>query len=406
MIRAKKNPVIPKLGVCDPHIHIFNDKAYLYASHDVSQGRAGYETHDWEIWSSPDMITWEKESVVLPEDTPMGKSSDCWAVDAQSRDGKYYLYVSDGNRETYVLSSDDPGDGFVEVLGKPLLPMGLTKTRSYDPAVFTDDDGVSYIIFGTPVWAGGDSYYIARLNDDMVSLAEAPRKIELDDGADDKPFIHKHNGIYYLTWASYYATGDSIYGPYQYRGNLNLTMDHSSFFEWHGQWFIAFTVNETISDHIRRATGIAYIHYRENGEMCSDTLIREYGVGQYDADWHRIDGVWYMRGENVEKTENTYDGFDVKMTSGSSLYFPNIHNVPENPYIVITGVSEKDVDIEVYEGDTLLGIVKKPGSFMNGGEYTKYNLGILRLNIPAGDHCLRFVSKGDMLFNNFCFHDK
>ncbi len=227
MIRAKKNPVIPKLGVCDPHIHIFNDKAYLYASHDVSQGRAGYETHDWEIWSSPDMITWEKESVVLPEDTPMGKSSDCWAVDAQSRDGKYYLYVSDGNRETYVLSSDDPGGGFVEVLGKPLLPMGLTKTRSYDPAVFTDDDGVSYIIFGTPVWAGGDSYYIARLNDDMVSLAEAPRKIELDDGADDKPFIHKHNGIYYLTWASYYATGDNIYGPYQYRGNLNLTMDHS-----------------------------------------------------------------------------------------------------------------------------------------------------------------------------------
>ena len=23
-------------GVCDPHIHIFNNKAYLYASHDES----------------------------------------------------------------------------------------------------------------------------------------------------------------------------------------------------------------------------------------------------------------------------------------------------------------------------------------------------------------------------------
>ena len=403
---AKKNPIIGKQGVCDPHIHIFNDKAYLYASHDAADGRSGYETHDWEIWSSPDLVTWEKESVVHPEDTPMGNSKDCWAVDAEERDGKYYLYVSDGNRETYVLASDDPGRGFREVLGKPILPMGLTPTRSYDPALFTDDDGKSYIVFGTPVWAGGDSYYIARLNDDMVSLAEAPRKIIVNDGADDKPVIHKRNGIYYLSWASYYATSDNIYGPYTYRGNLNLTMDHTSVFEWHGQWFMAFTVNETITDHIRRATGIAYIHYKENGEMCSDTLIREYGVGQYDGGWHRIDGVWYMRGENVEKKENTYDGFDVKMTAGSSISFPNIHNVPENPYLVITGVSEKDVDIEVYEDDKLLGVVKKPASSLKGGEYTKYNLGILKLDIPAGDHNLKFVSKGDILFNNFCFHDR
>ena len=32
----KNNPIIQGLGICDPHIHIFDNKAYLYASHDRS----------------------------------------------------------------------------------------------------------------------------------------------------------------------------------------------------------------------------------------------------------------------------------------------------------------------------------------------------------------------------------
>jgi len=31
-----ENPIIPDQGVCDPHIHIFNNKAYLFASHDFA----------------------------------------------------------------------------------------------------------------------------------------------------------------------------------------------------------------------------------------------------------------------------------------------------------------------------------------------------------------------------------
>ena len=35
---SKKNPIIPRMGVCDPHIHIFENRAYLYASHDAAEG--------------------------------------------------------------------------------------------------------------------------------------------------------------------------------------------------------------------------------------------------------------------------------------------------------------------------------------------------------------------------------
>ena len=401
-ITAIKNPIISGRGVCDPHVHIFGDCAYLYASHDVPDGDGMFTMHDWEIWKSPDLVNWTRTSVVRPETFGMGKSDNCWAVDAAEKDGKYYLYVSNGTKETWVLTSDDPGDGFTEPLGRPILPEGLTPTRSYDPAVFTDDDGQSYIVFGTPVWAGGDSYYIARLNDDMVSLSEAPRKIELDDSADDKPFIHKHGGIYYLTWASFWATSDSVYGPYTTRGNLGLSADHGSFFTWRGQWFKAFTVDETIGK-MRRATGLSYIHFTADGSMRADPLIREYGVGQYDARWNRIMACWYMAGEGVSKRENVFSGFDVSMEAGSSLYFPNIHDLPEDPYITLFGVSPRAVDVDVYEGDRLLATVHKPASFMNGGTFSRYSVASARLPLSAGTHSLRLVSRGELLLEHIRF---
>ena len=86
-VTAKKNPIISKQGVCDPHVHIFNDRAYLYASHDAP-GEHMFDMYDWEIWSSADLVTWEKESAVRPEDTSMGASYECWAVDAAEKNGK------------------------------------------------------------------------------------------------------------------------------------------------------------------------------------------------------------------------------------------------------------------------------------------------------------------------------
>ena len=399
-ITSQKNPIISKMGVCDPHVHIFKDRAYLYASHDAPAGSHMFDMYDWHIWSSPDLVTWTHESTVRPEDFCMGASDQCWAVDAAEKNGRYYLYVSNGTKETYVLSSGDPGKGFAECLGRPLLPEGLTPTRSYDPAVFTDDDGESYILFGTPIWAGGDSYYIARLGEDMVSLAETPRKIILDDPADDKPFLHKHNGIYYLSWASYYATADNPYGPYTTRGNLGMSQDHGSFFQWHGQWFKAFTVDET-AEKMRRATGLCYIHFRKDGSMQADQLIREYGVGQYDGTWSRIDAAWYTRGERVTKRENIFGGFDVVMEKGSCVEFPNIHRVPRDPILAINAVSEKDVELEVWEGDRLLGVLHKAKSYLSGGDFSQYGVGCAPLSMEAGDHSLRLVSRGDIRLHYF-----
>ena len=398
-MKYSHNPIISGEGICDPHLHVFGDKMYLYCSHDAQKEDRNFIMHDWCILSSSDMVHWEIESMPRPEDTYIGPTKDCWATDAAERNGKYYFYFSNGMTSTGVAVSDHPGKGFRDALGKPLLPKGLTPTYSYDPAVYVDDDEnhTPYIVFGTPVWAGGDSYYIARLNEDMISLAETPKKIILNDDADDKPFIHKHNGVYYLSWASHYATADNVYGPYTYRGFCSSSTDHGSFAEWNGQWFQSFTITDPYWSF--RATGLCYVHYRDNGEMVTDQLIREYGVGQYEGSWNRIEAEWYMQGKGIRKTELPYGGFGVLADDGGSIRFPNIHDIPENAGIVFyCGMKDKDHEavIEIHE-DTpdgkLLGVcpVRNPQQHLIVG----YDFFDCRLNNRGGDENLCFVFKGE-----------
>lgn len=350
----KNNPIVPKKGVCDPHIHIFGDRAYLYASHDKSISNTTWCMSDWQIWSSGDLVNWRYESTVRPEDTYIGESDGCWATDAAYKNGKYYFYFSNKNIDTGVAVSDNPGKGFVDALGKPFLEKELTPSLQYDPTVFVDDDDSAYIIWGLP---DGDGYYIARLDEDMISLAEKPRRILLDGAAakDDKNFVHKKNGRYYLSWGSKYAVSDSVYGPYNYMGNIGISEDHGSFFSWNGQDFCAFTVFDPTKFY--RSTGICYIHYRNDGQMCADGLIAEYGVGVYDSEWSKINAVWYMKGENISKTENVWGGFDVCIKNDSLLYYPNIQNTKgkRKIYFEAASVNDSPTIIEIFGGDRLIG---------------------------------------------------
>ena len=52
------NPILPGLGVCDPHVRIINNRAYLYATHDRSLHNTHFIMDDWWIWSSPDLEHW------------------------------------------------------------------------------------------------------------------------------------------------------------------------------------------------------------------------------------------------------------------------------------------------------------------------------------------------------------
>ncbi|MDV7139096.1 family 43 glycosylhydrolase [Maribacter sp. TH_r10] len=345
-----QNPIVPNKGLNDPHVHVFNDTAYVYASHDKSIDNKGFIMEDWWVWSSPDLVNWTYRNTLKPQDTFIGKTFEsCWATDVGYRNGKYYWYFSEGNEQTGVVIGDTPVGPWVDPLGAPLLQVDLTPTHEYDMAIF-EEDGEHYIIFG--VW----DYYIAKLNYDMISLAETPKKLEIrnprgpynQDGkntekpTDDKPFLHKYNGKYYLSWGCFYAMSDNLYGPYDYKASIINTESftegheaptwpagilqgrHGSFFEWHKQWYYAYCDISQTGNRWFRDTFISYIHYKDNGEMAT-IRVDGVGVGNYLAKQSKIEAEDYFKAEGLVQKQSGKNGFVVKTNAQKSyLNFPNI----------------------------------------------------------------------------------
>lgn len=65
---AAGNPIIPNQGVNDPHVRIFGDTAYLYASHDESPRNRNFVMKDWQVWSSKDLVNWTLRSTLYPDE--------------------------------------------------------------------------------------------------------------------------------------------------------------------------------------------------------------------------------------------------------------------------------------------------------------------------------------------------
>ena len=36
------NPIVPNVGMADPHAHVFGDRVYIYATHDASPTNTGF----------------------------------------------------------------------------------------------------------------------------------------------------------------------------------------------------------------------------------------------------------------------------------------------------------------------------------------------------------------------------
>jgi beta-xylosidase len=147
-------------------------------------------------------------------------------------DGKYYFYTSTNWCGIGVSVSDRPEGPYKDVLGKPLLTKDDCKgaTHSWvciDPVVFIDDDGQPYIF-----WGNKQCYY-AKLKKNMIEIDGEIHPVNLKDFT-EAPYMHKHNGKYYLTYAAQwpekiaYAMSDSITGPWEYKGIISEIAGNSN----------------------------------------------------------------------------------------------------------------------------------------------------------------------------------
>lgn len=280
-------PLIHHLYTADPSTHVFDGRLYIYPSHDRNSGIP--ENNDGDHYDMVDYHVFSMDEVGGPvtdhgiaftvEDVPWA-SRQLWAPDAAARDGRYYFYFPARDKKGVfrigVASSDNPAGPF-----KP-EPEPIPGSYSIDPCSFVDEDGRAYLYFGG-IWGGqlqgwSNGTYdpdaglepnsgpavaprMAELSGDMKSFAHAPAQIQIldEDGepiqANDHdrrffeaPWLHKRNGVYYLSYATgdthylVYATATNPYGPFTYAGRLLEPVlgwtSHHSIVEFKGKWYL------------------------------------------------------------------------------------------------------------------------------------------------------------------------
>ena len=252
------NPVIRNKHTADPAALVENDTLWLFAGHDAAGNQSDYVMKDWLLYSTTDMKHWtEYPSPLRIDDFRWADSKQAYAGHvAKGKDGRYYWYVSTNWCGIGVAVADKITGPYRDALGKPLLTNKdcFASKHSWaciDPAILIDDDGTAYIIWGNR------ECYCAKLKDNMTETDGEIRRIDVPDFT-EAPWMHKHNGKYYLTYASgwpekiAYAVSDNIFGPYtpmgvisEIAGNSNTT--HPAIVRFKDQWLF-FSHNGGLSD--------------------------------------------------------------------------------------------------------------------------------------------------------------
>lgn len=230
-----QNPIVQTAYTADPAPLVYNDKLYLYTSHDEDDS-TWFTMNDWKLYSTDDMVNWTEHPTPLSFKTFEWARGDAWAAQCIERDGKFYMYVPvtdrKGESAIGVAVADSPYGPFYDPLGTPLVQADF---GNIDPTVFIDDDGQAYLYWGNP-----DCFYV-KLNKDMISyeggihaVPMKPESFGRREGNpkratlyEEAPWLYKCKGVYYLFYAGgpipehlAYATSDSPEGPWKYGGTV------------------------------------------------------------------------------------------------------------------------------------------------------------------------------------------
>ena len=99
LVSMAQNPIIRDQFTADPTARVFNNKVYLYPSHDIvppaGQRQDWFCMEDYHVFSSENLTDWTDHGVIVTQNkVPWVKpnSYSMWAPDCVYKDGKYYFY--------------------------------------------------------------------------------------------------------------------------------------------------------------------------------------------------------------------------------------------------------------------------------------------------------------------------
>jgi beta-xylosidase len=240
-------------------------------------------------------------------------SKQMWAPDAAYKNGNYYLFFpardKDGIFRIGVAISKDPAGPFTPE------PNYIPGSYSIDPAVFTDNDGKTYIYFGG-LWGGQLEKWqtgtflpdaegpaitapalgprVAELSDDLLTFKNDAQEIVIVDengipltaGDEDRryfegPWMHHYNGYYYLSYSTgsthylVYATSKDPKGPFTYQGRILEPVigwtTHHSIVQFKGKWYL-FYHDSSLSGGVNHKRCVKYTELKYNADGTIQTI--------------------------------------------------------------------------------------------------------------------------------------
>ena len=292
-----QNPIIRDQFTADPTARVFNNKVYLYPSHDikppVGQRQDWFCMEDYHVFSSENLTDWTDHGVIVTQNkVPWVRpdSYSMWAPDCVERNGKYYFYFPSAPKSGFgfgigVAVADSPEGPFV------CEPEPIKGISGIDPCVLQASDGNAYIF-----WGAGRC---AKLKPNMKELADDTPKEkvkfrdrefemygvnclkDLPNRQAEGPFAFEYNGNYYLTYPYVrektevlgYAMSKNPMGPYEYKGIImpeheNCWTNHHSIINYKGQWYLFYHENAfSPSDDKRRSVQIDKLYFNPDGTI-------------------------------------------------------------------------------------------------------------------------------------------
>lgn len=293
-----QNPIIRDQFTADPTARVFNNKVYLYPSHDIvppaGQRQDWFCMEDYHVFSSENLTDWTDHGVIVTQNkVPWVRpdSYSMWAPDCVERNGKYYFYFPSAPKNGMgfgigVAVADRPEGPFI------CEPEPIKGISGIDPCVLQASDGNAYIF-----WGAGRC---AKLKPNMKELADdTPKeKVKFRDrefemyGVNclkglpsrqaEGPFAFEANGWYYLTYPYVrentevlgYAMSKNPMGPYEYKGIImpehenGCWTNHHSIINYKGQWYLFYHQNAfSPRDDKRRSVQIDKLYFNADGTI-------------------------------------------------------------------------------------------------------------------------------------------
>ena len=293
-----QNPIIRDQFTADPTARVFNNKVYLYPSHDikppVGQRQDWFCMEDYHVFSSENLTDWTDHGVIVTQNkVPWVRTNSysMWAPDCVERNGKYYFYFPSAPKDgrgfgVGVAIADSPEGPFI------CEPEPIKGINGIDPCVLQASDGNAYIF-----WGAGRC---AKLKPNMKELADDTPKEkvkwgnrefemygvnclkDLPNRQAEGPFAFEYNGNYYLTYPYVrentevlgYAMSKNPMGPYEYKGIImpehenGCWTNHHSIINYKGQWYLFYHQNAfSPNDDKRRSVQIDKLYFNADGTI-------------------------------------------------------------------------------------------------------------------------------------------